>query len=104
VFEWLRGWFSHVLDETSNVFSRSEATSVSSDENAAQLPSPCADGLRPQPEGQLQGSIMRSGTGCGPVILDFCQLAGIKREVFIRLDGETYRLCRTRNNKLILTK
>lgn len=42
--------------------------------------------------------------GCGPVILDFRALAKTKKEVFIRLDGETYRLCLTRNNKLILTK
>ncbi len=42
--------------------------------------------------------------GCGPVIIDFRALAKTKKEVFIRLDGETYRLCLTRNNKLILTK
>ena len=37
-------------------------------------------------------------------IYDFRDLASNRDEFFIRLDGETYRLRRTRNNKLILMK
>ena len=77
---------------------------TSDDETLPELPLQSEQDLHPQREGFLEGAVRRKGTGCGPVILDFCQLAGVKREVFIRLDGETYRLCRTRNNKLILTK
>ena len=77
---------------------------MTSDETSAETPLQSPQDLHPQRETLLEKELARKGTGCGPVILDFCQLAGIKREVFIRLDGETYRLCRTRNNKLILTK
>ncbi len=77
---------------------------MTSDEISAKTSLQTAQDSSPLRESLLENALGRKGTRCGPVILDFCQLAGIKREVFIRLDGETYRLCRTRNNKLILTK
>ena len=49
-------------------------------------------------------AVLRGSRGCGPLILDFRTLAQNRSELFIRLDGETYRLQLTRNNKLILTK
>jgi len=39
-----------------------------------------------------------------PVKVPFEELASGKSSVFITLGGEIYRLQRTRNNKLILTK
>ncbi len=58
-----------------------------------------------RPEADLPTTPTRRGThGCGPLILDFRKLAQNRNEFFIQLDGETYRLQLTRNNKLILTK
>lgn len=42
------------------------------------------------------------GTSDGSI--DFLQLAQGRREVLVRLAGQTYRLRWTRNDKLILTK
>ena len=42
------------------------------------------------------------GTADGSI--DFLQLAQGRREVLVRLAGQTYRLRWTRNDKLILTK
>ncbi len=39
-----------------------------------------------------------------PIKIAFEELAGGKGSVLITLSGEVYRLQRTRNNKLILTK
>ncbi len=39
-----------------------------------------------------------------PPTLDSATLLGANREVRIVHEGETYRLCRTRQGKLILTK
>jgi len=39
-----------------------------------------------------------------PVVLDSRTLFSGKQQVFIRHDGELYRLCLTRQNRLILTK
>jgi hemin uptake protein HemP len=36
--------------------------------------------------------------------LEFAELAQGRSDVFISLDGEVYRLLRTKNHKLILTK
>ena len=44
------------------------------------------------------------GAAAEPHTLDSATLLGAKREVRIVHEGETYRLCRTRQDKLILIK
>ena len=57
---------------------------------------------------QLQPSTARPGVPRGaagvPHTLDSTTLLGANKEVRIVHEGETYRLCRTRQGKLILTK
>ncbi|MBK7768474.1 MAG: hemin uptake protein HemP [Sulfuritalea sp.] len=47
---------------------------------------------------------MPRGAAGKPHTLDSATLLGAKREVRIVHEGETYRLCRTRQGKLILIK
>ena len=57
---------------------------------------------------QLQPStarpVMPRGSAGEPRTVDSATLLGASREVRIVHEGETYRLCRTRQGKLILTK
>ncbi|HEV7280449.1 MAG TPA: hemin uptake protein HemP [Pirellulaceae bacterium] len=51
---------------------------------------------------EIERSAASGGEGDGSI--DFLQLAQGRREVLVRLAGQTYRLRWTRNDKLILTK
>jgi hemin uptake protein HemP len=47
---------------------------------------------------------LSSDDGADDGSIDFLQLAQGRREILVRLAGQTYRLRWTRNDKLILTK
>jgi hemin uptake protein HemP len=59
----------------------------------------------PRPaEGASDATPLSSDDSEGDGSIDFQQLAQGRREVLVRLAGQTYRLRWTRNDKLILTK
>ena len=52
----------------------------------------------------IASPVMPQGAARDPDTLESTTLLGANREVRIVHEGETYRLCRTRQGKLILTK
>jgi hemin uptake protein HemP len=55
-------------------------------------------------EGASDAKSLAANDSEGDGSIDFLQLAQGRREVLVRLAGQTYRLRWTRNDKLILTK
>ena len=56
------------------------------------------------PEDQAKPQFQSPSQSLAPPIVDSQQLLGNGRECWITHAGQTYRLCHTRNDKLILIK
>lgn len=65
---------------------------------------PAADGVPDATELQADNGYQPDGDAADDGSIDFLQLAQGRREILVRLAGQTYRLRWTRNDKLILTK
>ena len=63
----------------------------------------CSDSLNHETRDN-QRAVERADQSGQPKTVRFNDLAACRDEIWIELDGKTYRLRRTRNDRLILTK